>query len=115
MYKRSRKSEKTKSGISVTNTLFALCYFLAAAQVLRRDELELEGYLLQLKEKQPELILPPDRKKLYVENINPITSEENLSNYIAVKTKQDEFDIQFTHNGNALITLKEEPGNIVNH
>ncbi|XP_028392682.1 uncharacterized protein LOC114517225 [Dendronephthya gigantea] len=35
-----------------------------AAQVLKQNKLELDGYLLQLKEKEPELILPLDRNKL---------------------------------------------------
>jgi hypothetical protein len=53
-----------------------------AARVLKNVKLELEGYLLQLKEKQPELILPKDRKKLYVENLNPKTCKDSLMNYI---------------------------------
>ncbi|XP_028392341.1 LOW QUALITY PROTEIN: protein mono-ADP-ribosyltransferase PARP14-like [Dendronephthya gigantea] len=80
-----------------------------AAQVLKQDKLELDGYLLQLKEKQPELVLPVDRKKLYVENINPNTSEDSLWNYMEIRAKEDVSDIQFGDNGNAFVTFKREP------
>ena len=85
-----------------------------AARVLRQGKLELDGYLLRLEEKQPELFLPLDRKKLYVENINPNTSKDSLWNYLEVRTKLDVSDIQFGDNGNAFVTFNEEPGNIVN-
>ena len=81
-----------------------------AARVLKNVKLQLEGYLLQLKEKQPELILPKDRKKLYVENLNPKTSKDSLTNYMEVRTRKDVCDVQRGDNGNALITFDEEPG-----
>ena len=81
-----------------------------AARVLKNVKLELEGYLLQLKEMQPELILPKDRKKLYVENINPKTTKDSLMNYMEVRTGRGVCDVQFGDNGNALITFDEEPG-----
>ena len=84
--------------------------FPVASQVLKHDKLELEGYLLKLKEKQPEIFLPLDRKKLYVENLNPNTTEDSLSNYIEVTSKVEVCDVQFGENKNALITLSEEPG-----
>ena len=86
-----------------------------AAHVLKQDKLELDGYLLQLREKQPELLLPPDRKKLYVENINPNTSKDSLWNYMEVTAKLAVSDIQFGDNKNALITYSEEPGSIENN
>ncbi len=81
-----------------------------AAQVLKQDRLELEGYNVQLKEKQPELILPLDRKKLYVENIDPKTTKDSLCNYIEVRTKLEPSEIQLGNSGNALLTFNEEPG-----
>ena len=92
-----------------------LCvFFSVAARVLKQDKLELDGYLLQLNEKQPELFLPLDRKKLYVENLNPNTTKDSLWNYMEVRTKLDVSEIQFGDNGNAFITFNEEPGRIVN-
>ncbi len=82
-----------------------------AAEVLKQVKLELDGYLLQLKEKQPELILPLDRKKLYVENINPKITKDSLRNYMEVRTDRDVCDVQFGDNRNALMTFSEEPGN----
>ena len=81
-----------------------------AARVLDNDKLELDGYLLQLKEKQPELILPKDRKKLYVENIGPKTTKDSLMNYVEVKTERKVCDMEFGDYRNALITFDEEPG-----
>ncbi len=81
-----------------------------AAEVLKQVKLELDGYLLQLKEKQPQLILPLDRKKLYVENINPKTTKDSLWNYMEVTADKEVSDIQFGDNRNALITFNEEPG-----
>ena len=84
--------------------------FLVAAEVLKRVKLELEGYLLQLKEKQPELFLPLDKKKVYVENINAKITRDGLSNYMEITTDKEVCDIQFGDNRNALITFSEEPG-----
>ena len=84
--------------------------FSVASQVLKQDKLELEGYLLKFKEKQPEIFLPPDKKKLYVENLNPKTSNDSLSNYFEVISKVEVRDVQFGENRNALITFSEEPG-----
>ena len=83
-----------------------------AAQVLKNDKLELEGCLLQLKEKQPKLFLPKDRKRLYVENINPNTTKDSLMNYMEVRTHKEVCEMQFGNNGNALLTFSEEPGNL---
>jgi hypothetical protein len=85
-------------------------FILVAAQVLKQDKLELDGYLLQLKEKQPELNLPRDRKKLYVENIPQKATEDSLSNYIEVRAKMTAREVQLGKNGNALITFDGEPG-----
>ena len=99
------------------NRFFVVLYidvllFLVASQVLKHDKLELEGYLLKLKEKQPEIFLPLNKKKLHVENLNPNTTEDSLSNYIEVlaTSKVEVRDVQFGENKNALITLSEEPG-----
>ena len=81
-----------------------------AAQVLERVGCELDGYLLRLKEKQPELILPKDRKKLYVENIDPKTTTDCLTSYMEARTKLDVCEVQFGENRNALIIFYEEPG-----
>lgn len=89
---------------------FGVLLFLVAAQVLEHVKLELDGYLLQLKEKQPELILPRDRKKLYVENIDPKTTKDSLCNYIEVKARIEVCDVEFGENRNALVTFNEEPG-----
>ena len=89
---------------------FVFLLFLVAARVLRNVKLDLEGYLLQFEEKQPELFLPPNRKKLYVENIDPKTTRNSLCNYIEVRAKMEVRDIQFGKNGSALVTFNEEPG-----
>ena len=63
-----------------------------------------------MKEKQPEIFLPLDKKKLYVENLNPNTSKDSLSNYIEVTSELEVRDVQFGENRNALVTFSEEPG-----
>jgi hypothetical protein len=83
---------------------------LVATQVLEHVKLELDGYQLQLKEKQPELILPRDRKKLYVENIDPTTTKDSLRNYIELKARIEVCDVKFGENGSSLLTFNEEPG-----
>ena len=91
--------------------------FSVATNVLKQNHLKLNGYRLQLKEQQPELFLPLDRKKLYIENIEPSTTKDGLSNYIEVVTKLDVSDLQFGTGGgnsrNALATFHEEPGNVI--
>ena len=84
--------------------------FSVASQVLSQDKLELDGYLLKVKEKQPEIFLPLDKKKLYVENLNPNTSKDSLENYIELTSKLEVRDVQFGENRNALVTFSEEPG-----
>ncbi|XP_046849873.1 protein mono-ADP-ribosyltransferase PARP14-like isoform X2 [Xenia sp. Carnegie-2017] len=79
-----------------------------AAEVLKREKLELEGYVLQLKEKPPKLYLPFDKKKLYVENIDPKTTEDSLSNYMELRAKVEVRDLQWGVNHNALVTFDEE-------
>ena len=81
-----------------------------AARVLQNVKLELEGYLLKLKEKQPELILPKDRKKLYVQNLNPKTTKDSLTNYMEVRSSKEVCDVQFGDDRNALVIFDEEPG-----
>ena len=81
-----------------------------ATRVLKNVKLELEGYQLQLKEKQPKLFLPKDRKRLYVENINPNTTKDSLMNYMEVRTHKEVCETQFGDNGNALLVFSEEPG-----
>ena len=80
---------------------------LVAADVLKQDKLELEGYHLQLKEQPPELILPFDRKKLYLENIGPTTTKDSLRYYLEAITKSDVSDLKFGtgDNRNALAIL----------
>ena len=89
---------------------FNVLLFSVASQVLNQDKLELEGYLLKIKEKQPEIFLPLDKKKLYVENLNPNTSKDSLENYIELTSKLEVLDVQFGENRNALVTFSEEPG-----
>ena len=81
-----------------------------AAEVLTRGKSEIDGYLLELKEKQPELILPRDRKKLYVENIDPKTTKDSLTNYMEARTRLDVCSVQFGDHKNAIVTFNEEPG-----
>ena len=83
---------------------------LVAAEVLKREKLELEGYVLQLKEKPPKLYLPFDKKKLYVENIDPKTTEDSLSNYMELRAKAEVRDLQWGVNHNALVTFDQELG-----
>lgn len=47
---------------------------------------------------------------MYVESLNPDTTEDSLSNYIEVTSKAEVRDVQFGEDRNALITLNEEPG-----
>ena len=84
--------------------------FADAAEVLKHKFQELDGYRLQLKEKEPELILPLDRKKLYVENIPSKTTKDGVQNYLEVVTKNVVLDVQFGDNNNALVTLEDETG-----
>jgi regulator of replication initiation timing len=81
-----------------------------ASRVLENGTLELEEYRLRLKEKLPELILPKDRKKLYVENIDSNTTTDSLTNYFEVKTGVEVCGIQDGSNRDALITFDGEPG-----
>ena len=94
--------------------VWCLFSFTVAASVLKQSHLKLDGYCLELKELQPELILPTDRKKLYVENIEPTTTKDSLSNYMEVMTRMDVSDLQFGtgDSKNALVTFQKEPGNV---
>ncbi len=84
-----------------------LLFLVAAKVVMANVKLKLDGYLLQLKEKQPELFLPLDKKKVYVENINAKITRDSLWNYMEITTDRD---VQFAENRNAPITFSEEPG-----
>ena len=84
--------------------------FADAADVLNNNSLELKGSRSKVKEKQLELFLPPDRKKLYVENVNPKTTKDGLQYYLEAVTRKDVLDVQFGDNNNALATLDDEPG-----
>lgn len=86
-----------------------LILFSVASRVLQHDKLMLEGNLLKIVEK---LFLPFDKKQLYVENIDPKTSKDCLTNYIEVLTKKGVCNVQFGGDRNALIDLEEEPGTI---
>ena len=82
-----------------------------ASRVLNQaDKMELEGYRLQVKEKQPELFLPKDRKKIYVENLDPRTTEDSLLNYIELRAKAEACGVEFGDNRNAVVTFDEVPG-----
>ncbi|XP_028392657.1 protein mono-ADP-ribosyltransferase PARP14-like [Dendronephthya gigantea] len=81
-----------------------------ASRVLEQaDKMKLDGYILQVEEKQPELFLPVDRKKIYVENLNPKTTEDSLRNYIELRAKADVCEIEFGENRNALLTFNITP------
>ena len=100
---------------SILLIVWWLFSFSVAASVLKHSHLELDGYRLELKEQQPELNLPIDRKKLYVENIEPTTTKDSLSNYIEVMTRMDVLILQFGtgDSKNALATFQKEPGNVI--
>ena len=65
---------------------------------------------MTLKPKRPEVIFPTDKKKLFIENINPKTSEDSLTNYIEIITKQEVKKVTFGNNNDAMVTLNNEPG-----
>lgn len=89
-------------------------YFLyivsVAAQVLTKQELKLSGYLLQLKTQQPELFLPQDKRKLFVENIDPKTSKDGLKFYMKAWTKVSVQDIWMGSNGKSIVVFDEDLG-----
>ena len=56
--------------------------------------------------------LPLDPRKLYVEELNPKTSNDCLTLYMEKFSGVDVEDIQFGCNNNALVKFQSEPGNI---
>ena len=83
-----------------------------AAEVLKREKLELDGYLLQLKEKQPKLHLPPDKMKLYIENIKPKTTKDSVSNYIELQTDEWVCELWFGDSQNAIVLFENTVGKL---
>ena len=67
------------------------------------------GHVLVV-EPHEEMLLDP--KKLYVEELNPNTSNEYLTFYLENVSGVDVEDVQKGCNNNAMITFESEPGNI---
>ncbi|XP_028392654.1 protein mono-ADP-ribosyltransferase PARP14-like [Dendronephthya gigantea] len=82
---------------------------VASQVLLQKEKMELEGYRLQVKEKQPELFLPLDRKKIYVENLDPKTTEDGLLNYIELRAKTEACAVEFGDHRNAVVSFNDVP------
>ena len=52
-----------------------------------------------------------DPRKLYVDEVNPQTSKDNLTFYLENLSGVDVDDIQMGCNNNALVTFESEAGN----
>ncbi|XP_046848016.1 protein mono-ADP-ribosyltransferase PARP14-like [Xenia sp. Carnegie-2017] len=74
-----------------------------AARVLAKQKLELCGYLLQMKGEQPELYLSRDKRKLFVENIDPRTHKDGLTFYMEALTSVPVQDIWMGNEGKAIV------------
>ena len=90
--------------------VYIFFYFIVAKNVLDKGKLEIDGYLLTMKPKRPEVIFPPDKKKMFIENINPKTSKDSLSNYIEIITKQEVKEMVLGNNNDAMATVDNESG-----
>ena len=67
--------------------------FSVAANVLKQDKLELEGYHLNLKPKHPGLAPSLDRKKLVGANIDSNLAEDGIFNTPGSRKKMKGWDI----------------------
>ena len=85
-------------------------FFAVASNVLEKGNHEIDGYLLQLRAKKPNVTFPKDKKKLFIENLDPKTSKDNLTNYVEVITGLEVKDLVFGKDKNAMVTLDDEPG-----
>ena len=57
---------------------------------------------------KPKVTFPPDKKRLYIKNIAPKTTEDGLTNYVEIITKNDVLDLVRGKNDDAMITMKDE-------
>ena len=92
--------------------LIVLCFlFLVDYERLLNQAHRIDGQALVVELQEPEKELPLDPRKLYVEELNPKTSNDCLKFYLEKFSGVDVEDIQFGCNNNALVTFESEPGN----
>ena len=87
-------------------------FFAVASSVLEKGNLEIDGYLLQLRAKKPKVTFPKDKRKLFIENLDPKTTKDGLTNYVELITGLDVKDLVFGNDNNAMVILDDEPGQI---
>ena len=93
--------------------LIVLCFlFLVDYERLLHLAHRIDGQALVVELQEPEEEMPLDPRKLYVEELNPKTSNDCLKFYLEKFSGVDVEDIQFGCNNNALVTFESEPGNI---
>ena len=83
--------------------------FIVAKNVLEKRELRLDDNLLKVK---PVVTLPPDKKKLFVENIDYTITRSTLSHYVEQITQQNVVNVELGDDSNvAMVTLVDDQGN----
>ena len=83
--------------------------FLVDYERLLNQVHRIDGHLLVVELHEE---MPLDPRKLYVEELNPRTSNNCLKFYLEKLSGVEVEDIQFGCNNNALVTFQSEPGNI---
>ena len=92
---------------------FYVCFiFLIDYERLLNQAHRIDGHLLVVELREAEEEMPLDPLKLYVEELNPKTSNDCLTFYLENVGGVEVEDIQFGCNNNALVTFESEPGNI---
>ena len=94
-------------------SLFPCSFFLFIVDYERllNQGHRIDGHLLVVELQEPEEEMPLDPRKLYVEELNPKTSNDCLKFYLEKFSGVDVEDIQFGCNNNALVTFESELGN----
>ena len=87
-------------------------FYIVCLRVSKKGNHEIDGYLLRLKEKKPEMTFPKDKIKLFIEHLDPKTSKDSLTNYVELITGREVRDLAFENNKNAMVTLDTEPGGL---
>ena len=72
-----------------------------------RISFELDGYLMKFQLGKPKVTFPLDRKRLYIKNIAPKTTEDGLTKYVEILTKKDVFELVRGKDDDAMITMKD--------
>lgn len=72
--------------------------------------MEISGYLLQLKAEIPELYLPKDRRKLFLENIDAKTTKDGLTFFMEAFAEASVMDVWMGNSGKAIVVFGKDLG-----